>query len=83
MWETLSVTDFSAMTRLFCDAIDFDPGNAKALAGLSLSLMADKLIGNLNIQMAAASAEDALRRSLDIDPESLEATCSRAWLKIA
>ena len=34
MWETLSVTDFSAMTRLFRDAIDLDPGNAKAFAGL-------------------------------------------------
>jgi tetratricopeptide (TPR) repeat protein len=83
MWETLSVTDFSAMARLFRDAIDLDPGNAKALAGLSLALIADKLMGNLNIQMAAASAKDALRRSLEIDPESLEATCSKAWLKIA
>jgi len=64
MWETLSVTDFSAMARLFRDAIDLDPGNAKALAGLSLALIADKLMGNLNIQMAAASAKDALRRSL-------------------
>ena len=83
MWETLSVIDFSAMTQMFRDAIDLNPKNAKALAGLSLALIAGGVLGNLNARTAASSAEDALCRALAIDPESLEARCSRAWLMIA
>ena len=77
MLETFSNIDFSAMIRLFRDAIDLDPGNAKALAGLSLALIVGKLLGDLNTPMGAASTEDALRCALETDPDSLEATCSQ------
>jgi tetratricopeptide (TPR) repeat protein len=83
MWETLSTADFSTMARLFRDAVESDPCSAKAFAGLALSLVAGGLLNDLNSPIAAASAEDALRRALEIDPESSEAICSRAWIKMA
>jgi hypothetical protein len=83
MWETLSVPNFTAMIRLFRDAIDLDPGNAKAFAGLSCALVAGGLLDNLNTPIGAASAEDALRRALEIEAESVEVLCSRAWIKMA
>jgi tetratricopeptide (TPR) repeat protein len=83
MWETLSTADFSVMARLFRDAIELDSSNAKAFAGLSLALIAGGLLNNLNTPIAAASAEVALRRALEIDPESPEAICSRGWIRMA
>jgi hypothetical protein len=83
MWETLSVPNFSAVTRLFRDAIDLDPGNARAFAGLSCALVAGGLLDNLNSPIGTASAEDALRRAFEIEPDSIDVYCSRAWVKMS
>lgn len=83
MWETLSSTDFGTMTRGFRDALDLDPANGRAFAGLALTLLAGGLLSNRNDPFCAASAEDALRRAIEIDPESVETKTVRAWHKMA
>lgn len=83
MWETLSSTDFGTMTRSFRDALDLYPANGRALAGLAFTLLAGGLLSNRNDPFCAAAAEDALRRALEIDPNSVEAKTARAWHKLA
>jgi tetratricopeptide (TPR) repeat protein len=83
MWETLSSTDFGTMTRGFRDALDLDPGNGRAFAGLAFTLLAGGLLSNFNDPLCAASAEDALRRAVEIDPESPETRTARAWHRMA
>ncbi|MDR3504882.1 MAG: helix-turn-helix domain-containing protein [Acidocella sp.] len=83
MWETLSSADFSTSVRVFRDAIDLDPGNARALAGLSFVLLTGGLLNSLNPSVYTVSAEDALRRAIEIDPDLLQVRTARAWLKVA
>ncbi len=83
MWETLSSADFSTAVRVFRDAIDLDPGNARALAGLSFVLLAGGLLNSLNQSVYTVSAEDSLRRAVEIDPDALQVRTARAWLKVA
>lgn len=82
MWDTLSSTDFGVMTRGLRDALDLDPANGRAFAGLAFSLLAGGLLGKGNDPFCAASAEDALRRALDLDPDSMETRTARAWHKM-
>lgn len=83
LWETLSSADFSTAVRVFREAIDLDPGNARALAGLSFVLLAGGLLNSLNPSVYTVSVEDALRRAVEIDPDSLQVRTARAWLKVA
>lgn len=82
MWDTLSSADFSTAVRVFRDAIDLDPGNARALAGLSFVLLAGGLLNNLNPSVYTGSAEDALRRAIEIDPDTIQVRCARAWFQV-
>lgn len=83
MWETCSSTDFSAPVRLYRDAINLDPSNARALAGLSFVLLAGGLLACLNHPIYSATAEDALQRAVEIDPDAAPVRNARAWLRMA
>lgn len=83
MWETSSTADFGTAIRAFRDAIDLDPGNSSALAGLSFVLLAGSLLGSLNNPIYATTAEDALRRAVEIDPSSVSVLNARAWMKMS
>jgi hypothetical protein len=82
MWEILSQGNLSAIARFFREAIDLDPGNAKAFTGLANTLIACGVLGATRTPAAYCSAEAALRWALDIDPELPEAKCSTALLKM-
>lgn len=82
MWENLSYPNLFSITRLFREAIDLDPDNARAFAGLSLALIAGGLLGNLRTAGGYASAQAATRRATEIDPELIETKGSAAWLKM-
>ena len=82
MWTTLSHTNIRVIARLFREAMDFDPGNAEAFAGLSFALIAEGLWGIVRPSDAYSSAKAALRRAMEIDPELQEAKCAAAWLNM-
>jgi tetratricopeptide (TPR) repeat protein len=82
VWGTLSTSNLDLVTGHFREAIDLDPGNAAALAGLSNALIAEGLLGRVSVSVAYTSAEAAAQRALEIDPEQLEAKCAAAWLKM-
>jgi tetratricopeptide (TPR) repeat protein len=82
MWEALSYSNLSAIARLFREAMDLDPGNAGAFAGLSIALIAQGIWGLVHTPDAYTSAQAALQRALEIDPELPEAKCAEAWFKM-
>ena len=82
MWETLSYSNLSTIARLFREAMDFDPGNAAAFAGLSYTLIAQGFWGLVRAPDAYTSAKAALQRAMEIDAELPEAKCAEAWFKM-
>ena len=82
MWETLSHRSICAISTLFREAIELDPGNAAAFAGLSFTLIAQGFWGIVRAPAAYTSAQAALRRAQEIDPEQPEVICAAAWLKM-
>jgi tetratricopeptide (TPR) repeat protein len=83
MWETSSSVDFTAAVRLFREAIDLDPSNVRAMAGLSFVLLVGGLLGSVKTPVYASTAEDALRRAVEIDPEATQVRVARAWIRMA
>jgi len=82
MWEALSRSNLDGIARLFREAIDLDPGNGEAFAGLSHSLIAQGFLGMVSAPAAYNAAEAALQRAVEIAPELLGAKCAAAWLKM-
>ena len=82
MWEALSFSNLSSIAQLFREAMDLDPGNAEAFAGLSIALIVQGLWGQVRTPAAYTCAQAALQRALEIDPELPEAKCAAAWLKM-
>ncbi|MGA3263672.1 MAG: hypothetical protein ABSC47_06470 [Terracidiphilus sp.] len=82
MWEALSYSNIRLIARLFREAVDLDPGNAAAFAGLSFALIVEGLWGLIHIPDAYVSAQAAMQRALEIDSEQPEAKCAAAWLKM-
>jgi hypothetical protein len=82
MGEAISQANLTAIARLFREATDLDPGNAQAFAGLSLTLIAQGLLGSLHPSTVFAPARAALRRATEIDLGLLEVACAAAALKL-
>jgi tetratricopeptide (TPR) repeat protein len=82
MWRSLSESNLSSIARIFREAADLDPSNAKAFAGLSQALIAEGVLGCLHTSDVYRSAEAALERALELDPNLIETQCSAAWLKL-
>jgi tetratricopeptide (TPR) repeat protein len=82
MWEALSYSNLGAMARIFREAVDLDPGNAEAFAGLSLAFIAQGIWGLVRAPFAYTSAKAALQRALEINPDLTEVKCASAWLKM-
>jgi tetratricopeptide (TPR) repeat protein len=82
IWEAVSQANLTTSARLYREAIDLDPLNANAFAGLSLNLIAQGLIGTLHPLSAYEPARAASSRAAEIDPELLEVRCAEAWLKM-
>jgi tetratricopeptide (TPR) repeat protein len=82
MWQTLSPGNLPKISQLFREAINLDPNNAEAFAGLAHALIAESLWGIVRAPAAYTSAQAALKRALEIDPELQDAQCVEAWLKL-
>jgi tetratricopeptide (TPR) repeat protein len=82
MWETISYSNLGTIARLFREAMDCDPGNAAAFAGLSFALITQGFWGLVRAPDAYTSAKAALQRALEIDLELPEAKCAAAWIKM-
>lgn len=82
MWESLSDSTLSSIVKIYREASDLDPANAKAFAGLSQALIAAGVLGVLHPTHAFRPAEAALHRASELDPELMETRCSAAWLKL-
>jgi tetratricopeptide (TPR) repeat protein len=82
MWETLSHRNLAAMLYRYREAIDLNPDNATAYAGLSIGLLVQGIWGVVSPQAAYASAKAALENAVEIDSEVPLAKCATAWLKM-
>ncbi len=82
MWKSLSDTNICSIVRIYREASDVDPSSAKAFAGLSQALIAGAVLGQLHTSDAYRSAEAALQRALELDPDLIATRCSAAWLKL-
>jgi tetratricopeptide (TPR) repeat protein len=83
MWRMLSRDNLQNIARKFREAIDLDPLNPEAHAGLSHALIAQGMIGGLTLSSAYSAARSAIQTALDLNPGSAEAKCALAWLKMA
>jgi hypothetical protein len=82
LWPSLSYRSAKLITQLFREAIDLDPFNAEAFAGLSHALISDGVMGSLRIPEAYAAAREALERAIELNVELAETRCVAAWLKM-
>ena len=82
MWKSLSDANLCSIVRTYRIASDVDPANAEAFAGLSQTLIAAGLLGQLHTSDAYPSAQAALQRAMELDPDLVETRCSAAWLKL-
>ena len=82
LWESLSASNLNVIARLYRKAIDLDASNARAFAGLSQTLIAQAVLGNLHPSAALHPAEAALQRALEIDAGLFEAQSASAILKV-
>jgi tetratricopeptide (TPR) repeat protein len=80
MSETTSVNNIRNITQHFREAIDLDPDNAEAFAGMSSALLAGGLWGLVPAPVAYSAAQTAMQKALEIDAAQLEAKCTAAWL---
>ena len=81
-WETLSHCNLPSILHHYREAIDLNPGNASAYAGLSLGLIAQGTWGLVSPSVAYASAKAALEEAIEIDSELPLAKSASAWLKM-
>jgi Flp pilus assembly protein TadD len=79
----LTESNLRTIASLFHEAIDLDPVNAEAYAGLSHTLITQGMIGNLSLDTAYSVAEVGAARALELNPRSCEAACAKAWLEMA
>ena len=82
MWESLCDANICSIIRLYREAGDLDPWNAKAFASLSQAFIAAGVLGVLHTSDAYRSAEAALRRALELDSGLIETRCSTGWIKL-
>jgi hypothetical protein len=82
LWASASNENLKMIAKGFREAIDLDPGNAAAFAGLSHALVAQGLAGIIRTPGAYVAAKAALERASEIDAELPETKCAAAWLKI-
>ena len=82
MWRLVSASNLHSIARSFRAAIDLDPQNPEAHAGLSHALIMQGIYGRLNLASAYSSARFAAETALELDPASAEGRCAMASLKV-
>jgi tetratricopeptide (TPR) repeat protein len=82
MCQNLSTATLSTIAKLYRQAAEQNPDSAKAYAGLSMTLIAEGVLGTVHPETAYSGASEALQQSLEIDPSLPEAECAMAWFKM-
>lgn len=80
LWELRSDENLSVIAGLHRAAIDLDPGNATAFAGLANALILASLTGILHSSWAYPRAAEALHRAAHLGADSAERRCASAWM---
>lgn len=80
MWGTRSVRNIQTIADLYRKAIDNDPNNTAALAGLANAMIFCALNDIMDGAIAFPSAIEALRRIPQPDSEHLDTKCAGAWI---
>ncbi|MGB0080496.1 MAG: hypothetical protein WBP90_03110 [Terracidiphilus sp.] len=81
MWNTLSASDLGVITRLYREAIDSNPEDARAFAGITIALIVGGLFNNVTTSSGSAAAAFALQQAMEIDPACVEVKTARAWVR--
>ena len=82
LWRHASPSSLGIIARIFREAIDLDPFNSSAFAGLAMALVVQGGLGSVSSRVAFASANDALQRAEEINPHQPQSRLARAWLKM-
>jgi tetratricopeptide (TPR) repeat protein len=82
MWGAVSERTLNRIAHLYSEAMNLDPRNADAFAGLSAALFSEGLMGCVRASAAYSTAKAALQRAVEINPELLDAIRAGAWLKL-
>ncbi len=82
MWNTLSALDLGAITRLYREAIDSNPEDAGAFAGITIALIAGGLFDNVTTSSTNAAARFALRQATELDSAHAEVRTANAWVRL-
>lgn len=80
LWELRSDENLSVIAGLYRTAIDLDPCNAAAFAGLANALILASLTGVMHSSWAYPRAAEALHRAARVGAESAERRCAAAWM---
>jgi len=81
-WEILTPSNIEAIARVYREAIELDPNNAHAFAGLALALVTNAMMNGMGALNPYEGAKAALSRAIEIDPEIIEVSWAPAWLKM-
>ena len=81
-WKSVSDRNLTAILHHYREAIDLDPCNATAYAGLSMGLILQGVWGLVSPAVAYASAKAALGDAVKINSELPLAECASAWLNL-
>ncbi len=82
MWNTLSASDLGVITRLYREAVDSNPEDAGAFAGITIALIAGGLFDNVTTTPSSAAARFALQQAMELDSERTEVRTARAWVRL-
>jgi tetratricopeptide (TPR) repeat protein len=82
MRQSLSASDLGVIAQIYRRAAALDPANARAFAGLSLTLILEDMLGCVQTTISSSCAKDALRQAMEIDSELIEVQRAVAWFKM-
>jgi hypothetical protein len=82
MWNTLSALDLGAITQLYREAIDNNPEDAGAFAGITIALIAGGLFDSVTASSSSAAARFALRQATELDSARAEVRTANAWVRL-
>ena len=82
MWESRSEECLHTIAGLYRKAIEQNPLNVEALAGLANAMISAALHGVMDGAIAYPAATEALRRTAQLDADEVDARCAAAWLML-
>ncbi len=83
LWEIRSEKNIHSISELYSEAIDEDPGNAGAYAGLADAMIFLGLYGFVEGSIAYPHAIEALHRMSQLAPDYPGRKCTAAWIDLS